>query len=87
MITAAVRAEEVFQEQMLREFSELYRKRIRFGVEPFDGTLTVAREAANRLGLCECPDGCLIRLPFYLPVGTAGVRKMLFIWRRAVRNG
>ncbi len=87
VIEAAVKAEEAFQEEMLREFSELYRKQVRFGVEPFDGTLAVAREAANRLELCECPDGCLIRLPFYLPVGTAGVRKMLFVWRRAVRNG
>lgn len=86
-VTAAVTAEEMFQDAMLRKFAELRGKRVRFGVEPFAGTLAVAREAAGRVGMCEDPDGCLIRLPFYLPVGTAGVQKMLFVWRRTVRNG
>ncbi|MDE2444276.1 MAG: nitrogenase component 1 [Methanocorpusculum sp.] len=86
-ICAAVAEETAYQELMLSKFSNLSGKTIFLGAEPFAGTTAVAREAAARLGMQERADGFLIRLPFYLPIGTAGVEKMLYLWRRAVNNG
>lgn len=86
-ISAAVAEEQAFQDAMLKRFASLSGRTVFLGAEPFAGTTAVAREAVARLGMQERADGFLIRLPFYLPVGTAGVEKMLYLWRRAVHNG
>ena len=85
-INTAVAEETAFQERMLKRFANLSGCSVFLGAEPFAGTTAVAREAVARLGMHESPDGIPIRLPFYLPVGTAGVEKMLYLWRRAVHN-
>lgn len=86
-IEAAVSAESAYQDAMLAKFSPLSGTTVFLGAEPFAGTLAVAREATARLGMREDANGTEVRLPFYLPVGTAGVEKMLYLWRRSVRYG
>lgn len=86
-IQGAIAAESAYQDSMLNKFSGLRGRPVFLGAEPFAGTAAVAREVIDRLSMTESPDGFLIRLPFYLPVGTAGVEKMLYLWRREVNNG
>ncbi|MDV0443213.1 Light-independent protochlorophyllide reductase subunit B [Methanocorpusculaceae archaeon Cs1] len=86
-IASAVQDELLYQDQMLKKFSGLTKKTICLGAEPFAGTSAVAREAMERLSMQESESGFPVKLPFYLPVGAAGVEKMLYLWRRAVNNG
>lgn len=85
-ISAAVLSEKNYQSEMLKKFSELSGKKIFLGAEPFEGTHDVAREVVQKLSMIESLDGTVIRLPFYLPVGTSGVEKMLYVWRRSLKN-
>ncbi|HJJ90361.1 MAG TPA: hypothetical protein O0W88_00655 [Methanocorpusculum sp.] len=87
IIFSAIEEEKAFQDAMLKRFTCLCGKTVFLGAEPFAGTTAIAREAIVRLGMREHADGFLIRLPFYLPIGTYGVEKMLYMWRRAMRNG
>lgn len=86
-VAAAVADEAVYQELMLEKFEKLRGTSVFLGAEPFAGTTSVAREAIARLSMQESLAGVPIRLPFYLPIGTAGVEKMLYLWRRTVING
>ncbi len=86
-ITAAVADEISYQNHMLQKFSGLTGRTVCLGAEPFSGTSAVAREVMKRLSIQESISGFPIRLPFYLPIGTAGVEKMLYLWKRAVNNG
>jgi nitrogenase molybdenum-iron protein alpha/beta subunit len=86
-IEIAVAEEMAYQELMLAKFANLSEKTVFLGAEPFAGTKDVAREAITRLGMRESADGFLIRLPFYIPIGVAGVEKMLYLWGRAMNNG
>lgn len=78
--TTAVEEEEVFQAQMLDRFERIRGARVRFS-QPSDLFTT---ELADRLGLVLSSDGAPIRVPVPLPVGTAGIRRMLQQWRRAI---
>lgn len=86
-IAAAIAEETAYQGSMLEKFANLSGTAVFLGAEPFAGTAEVAREAIARLDMQESTDGFSIRLPFYLPIGTAGVEKMLYLWRRTVNNG
>lgn len=85
-IAAAVDDERAYQKKMLEPFAELRGTSISLGIEPFDGTFAVAREAMDMLGISESPDGMPVKLPFYLPVGVSGTVKMLYLWRREHRK-
>jgi nitrogenase molybdenum-iron protein alpha/beta subunit len=85
-IETAIVEETAYQSLMLAKFANLSGKMVFLGAEPFAGTAAIAREAIKRLGMQENVDGFLIRLPFYLPIGVAGVEKMLYLWRRTVNN-
>jgi nitrogenase molybdenum-iron protein alpha/beta subunit len=86
-ITAAMESETAYQNAMLAKFAGLSGRSVFLGAEPFSGTCAVAREAITRLSMEERSDGFPIRLPFYLPIGTAGVEKMLSLWRGATNHG
>ena len=85
-IATAVDAELAYQDMMLKPFEELKGTRICLGIEPFEGTFAIAREAMNRLDITESPTGMPVKLPFYLPIGVSGIVKMLYLWRREQRK-
>lgn len=87
VIAEAISKETEHQKMMLERFANLSESEVCLGVEPFEGTLAVAREALKRLGMTESPKGIKVRLPFYLPVGVSGTMKMLYLWRRAILHG
>ncbi len=86
-IEEAISKETGHQKKMLEKIANLSGSEVCLGVEPFEGTLAVAREALTRLGMTESPRGIKVRLPFYLPVGVSGTMKMLYLWRRAILHG
>ena len=86
-IESAVLQETKYQKKMLERFANLAGSRVCLGAEPFEGTLTAAREALACLDMTESPNGINVRLPFYLPVGVSGTVKMLYLWRRAILHG
>ncbi|HJJ49841.1 MAG TPA: oxidoreductase [Methanocorpusculum sp.] len=85
-IRIAVETELNLQNEMLNEFKELRGLAIHISDEPFEGTYAVAKEVMERLNIREEIGGREVKLPFYLPVGIAGIRKMLYLWRREKRN-
>jgi nitrogenase molybdenum-iron protein alpha/beta subunit len=78
--TTAVEEEEIFQAQMLDRFEQIRGARVRFS-QPSD---QFTAELVDRLGLIISSDGAPVRLPVPLPVGTAGIRRMLQQWRRTI---
>ncbi len=86
-IEEAIIQETEHQKKMLEKFADLAGREVCLGVEPFEGTLAVAKEALKRLEMTESPAGITVRLPFYLPVGVSGTVKMLHLWRRAILHG
>lgn len=86
-ISAAVFEERAYQEKVLARFAPLAGRQIHLGIEPFAGTFAVAREAMNKIGILESSEGTEVKLPFYLPVGTAGTVKMMNLWMRDVLYG
>lgn len=78
--TVAVKEEELFMEQMLDRFEWSRGARVRFNHPPDQFTT----ELTDRLGLVVCTDGAPVRVPSPLPVGTAGIRRMLQQWRRMI---
>ena len=85
-ISKAVKIEQNLQNEMLNEFKELEDLTIHISDEPFEGTRAVAKEVMENLHIREEIGGREVKLPFYLPVGIAGIRKMLYLWRREKRN-
>ncbi|HJJ33648.1 MAG TPA: oxidoreductase [Methanocorpusculum sp.] len=85
-IERAVRDEEAYQKQMLEPFEEMRGSSVYLGAQLMEGTFDAAREAMERLGIREAPDGIPLKLPFYLPVGVSGMMKMLYLWRRRIRG-
>jgi len=86
-IENAVNAELKNQNDMLAKFADLKGKKISFdyfGFQKADSALL--DEIAERAGLRIDVDGPMITVPFYTPVGTAGVKQMLIQWRRFI-NG
>ena len=86
VISDAVETEQNLQNEMLEDFKELEGLSIHISDEPFEGTYAVAKEVMGRLHIREASGGREVKLPFYLPVGVAGIRKMLYLWRREKRN-
>jgi len=86
IVENAVQLEMNIQNKMLSRFQELKGMEICIRDEPFEGTYAVAKEVMKRLGIIESPNGCIVKLPFYLPVGVAGIEKMLYLWRREKRK-
>jgi len=86
-IDAAVSSENAWQEKKLAGFSKLRGKSVFLGAEPLEGIFAVAREAIERIGMTESPDGVEVKPPFYLPVGVSGTMKMLYLWRRRILHG
>jgi nitrogenase molybdenum-iron protein alpha/beta subunit len=81
----AVREEKVLQEEILTEFNDISGTAITFDPSvPDSGTFRLACEVADRIGITIDRDGCRVPLEISPPVGTAGVRRMLHRWRRAI---
>ena len=82
--SGAADREKGLQEEMLASFSDLRGSAVVFDSSLSDpeGTRT-AEELAGMLGLSP-GDGCRAGLPVTTAVGTAGIRRMLHRWRRAI---
>jgi nitrogenase molybdenum-iron protein alpha/beta subunit len=77
----ALEEEQGRQEEALSRFEDLKGERVRLFPIPGTGTPPFAREVADSLGLVLGEDGVPLRLPSPLPVGTAGVVRLLHRWR------
>ena len=81
----AVRQEKVLQEEILTEFNDITGTSIAFDPALADSdTLKLACEVADQVDITIDRDGCRVPLEVSPPVGTAGVRRMLHRWRRAI---
>ncbi len=86
-IQNAVNSELKNQEEMLKRFGDLKGKKVSFDLFGFQkADSTFLDEIAERVGLKIDIDGATIMIPFYTPIGTAGVKQMLVQWRRFI-NG
>ena len=84
---AAVSSELKNQEVMLKRFADLKGKKVSFDLFGFQKSDSAfLDEIAERAGLKIDVDGATIMIPFYTPIGTAGVKQMLVQWRRFI-NG
>lgn len=82
---AALATETERQESLLEDFSDIAGSPIRF--DPAFPAMAQDRSVAEiigRLGLQVSPDGAMVPVLLSPPVGTAGVRRMLHRWRRAL---
>lgn len=87
VIDAAVSSELKNQEEMLKRFADLKGKKVSFDLFGFQKSDSAfLDEIAERAGLKIDVDGPAIMIPFYTPIGTAGVKQMLVQWRRFI-NG
>jgi nitrogenase molybdenum-iron protein alpha/beta subunit len=82
--TEALEDEEGRQEVALARFGDLRGERIRFSPAPGSGSAPLVRELATSLGLVPGKDGVPLPLPSPLPVGTAGLVRLLHRWRRVL---
>jgi hypothetical protein len=81
----AVGEEKVLQEEILTEFNDITGTSITFDPALKDSdTFRLACEVAERIDITIDRDGCRVPLEVSPPVGTAGVRRMLHRWRRAI---
>jgi nitrogenase molybdenum-iron protein alpha/beta subunit len=74
------------QEEALARFDDLRGERIRFSPPPGGVAGPFTRELASSLGLVPGDDGVPLPLPTPLPVGTAGLVRLLHRWRRAFHD-
>jgi nitrogenase molybdenum-iron protein alpha/beta subunit len=72
------------QEEALSGFEDMRGEGIRFSPSPENAIDPFAREMADSLGLVLREEGVHLPLPSPLPVGTAGVVRLLHRWRRAL---
>jgi nitrogenase molybdenum-iron protein alpha/beta subunit len=72
------------QEEALSGFEDLRGERIRLSPSPGGAGDPFAREVAASLGLVSREDGVPLPLPSPLPVGTAGLVRLLHRWRRVL---
>jgi len=82
--TAALEEERGRQEEALAGFDDLRGERIRLSPSPVGTTEPFAAEVAASLGLRITDDGVPLPLPSPLPVGTAGLLRLLHHWRRVL---
>jgi nitrogenase molybdenum-iron protein alpha/beta subunit len=85
-VSGAIADEEARQDRIFREFRSLAGKRITF-CDPFGNRTDseVCREIASAAGLIVHPEGYPVPVPEPFPVGTGGIRRLLYQWRRACR--
>jgi len=72
------------QEEALARFGDLRGERVRFPPVPGGESGPFTRELASSLGLVPGEDGVPLPLPTPLPVGTAGLVRLLHRWRRVL---
>ncbi len=85
---AALDAERGFQAEVLADFSDMRNSRATFRSPVADAAgLLAARQAAESLDIRIVKDGDAPVLPVQPVVGTAGVKRMLHRWRRALHAG
>ena len=72
------------QEEALARFDDLRGERIRFSPTPGHAAGPFTRELASSLGLVPGEEGIPLPLPTPLPVGTAGLVRLLHRWRRVL---
>lgn len=85
--TDAVRAEEERQAALTEEFSDLSGAYVTFDSFGFQSAgMEMFAEVADAVGIQVSPEGTVIPIPFCMPVGTLGLRRMLRQWRRFI-NG
>jgi len=85
-VSGAIAEEEARQARIFHEFRSLRGKRVRF-CDP-SGNRTdseVCREVASAAGMSVHPEGYPVPVPEPFPVGTEGIRRLLYRWRRACR--
>ena len=82
--TGALEEERAFQEGALARFEDLRGERIRIGPSSGDAARPFATELASSLGLVPREDGVPLPVPSPLPVGTAGVVRLLHRWRKVL---
>ena len=82
---AAMDGEKAFQAEVLADFSDMRQSRAVFSSPVADPAgLVAAREAAEHLHIHIVKDGEANVLPVQPVVGTAGMKRMLHRWRRAL---
>ena len=89
--TAAIEEEEAHQAEMLASFDDISGSRVCFrSPHPMlrgdPGAEAICMGCAGALDLVIDQDGTAIPLPYPVPVGTAGLRRMLNRWRVLVRE-
>jgi nitrogenase molybdenum-iron protein alpha/beta subunit len=80
----ALREERGRQEEALARFGDLRGERVRFSSPPGGVPGPFTRELTSSLGLVQGEDGVPLPLPAPLPVGTAGLVRLLHRWRRVL---
>ena len=85
--TDALHAEEEQQTALAEEFSDLAGAYVTFDSFGFQSAgMEMFAEVADAVGIKVAPEGTVIPIPFCMPVGTLGLRRMLRQWRRFI-NG
>ncbi len=81
----AVREEKVLQEAVFTEFDDITGTSVTFDPSLKDSdSFRLACEVADQIDITRDHNGCRVPLELSPPVGTAGVRRMLHRWRRAI---
>ena len=83
---SAIKQEKNYQTEMFSNFEILRGERVSFDSFGFQkAESSVFSEIAENTGIVTDPEGAVIPVPFYTPVGTTGVKKMLSQWRRFLK--
>ncbi len=83
--TDVVRAEEEQQSSLTDEFSDLAGEYVTFDSFGFQSAeMEMFAEVAEAVGIRVSAEGTVIPIPFCMPVGTLGLRRMLRQWRRFI---
>ncbi|WFN33739.1 nitrogenase component 1 [Methanogenium sp. S4BF] len=83
--TEAVHAEEERQAALADEFSDLAGEYVTFDSFGFQSAeMDMFAEVAEAVGIRVAEEGTVIPIPFCMPVGTLGLRRMLRQWRRFI---
>jgi nitrogenase molybdenum-iron protein alpha/beta subunit len=80
----AIGRERELQEDIIGNFSDLRGCPVRFGDGQVPSADPGVRELVGMVGLRETAGGCRLPVPVPFPVGTAGARRLLHRWRRAI---
>ncbi len=83
----AVNLEIAHQKEVFSSFEDLRGEKISFDSFGFQkAESSLFKDIADLTGIIPDPDGAVIPVPFYTPVGTAGVKQMLLQWRRFINE-